>query len=75
MQEDADTRKFLHAAHAVEDGLKSLIIVFNDTDVLVLCLSSRDLVPYHLKIVGNLYQVSELITMIEQNWCQDDVLI
>ena len=37
--EEADTRIFLHARHAVEEGKKVLMIKENDTDVVVIAIS------------------------------------
>lgn len=38
-QEEADTRIFLHAMNAVEEGSKVLMVKANDTDVLVIAIS------------------------------------
>ena len=38
-QEEADTRIILHAAHAAEEGYSAVVILADDTDVLVLCLA------------------------------------
>ena len=47
-QEEADTRMPLHALHAVTAGYNSVLIVSEDTDVLVLCVafSSQISCPY-----------------------------
>lgn len=37
--EEADTRIFLHAWHAVREGYKSLMIDANDTDIVVIAIS------------------------------------
>lgn len=37
--EEADTRMFVHARHAVVEGIKSVMIKANDTDVLVIGIS------------------------------------
>ena len=37
-QEEADTRMLLHAAHAADEGYRSVIITAEDTDVLILCI-------------------------------------
>ena len=37
--EEADTRIFLHAQHAVKQGHKSLMIDANDTDILIIATS------------------------------------
>ena len=39
MHEEADTRLLLHANHAAESGYKSVILVVEDTDVMILCLA------------------------------------
>ena len=41
-QEEADTRIILHSAHAAEEGYKAVVVVADDTDVLVLCLAFSD---------------------------------
>ena len=38
-QKKAYTRLLLHAAHAASMGTKAIIIVFDDIDVMVLCLA------------------------------------
>ena len=50
--EEADTRLLLHALHASLAGHRSLIIVSDDTDVLVLCLS------FSAEIQSQIYQKS-----------------
>ena len=37
--EEADTRIFVHARDATQDGCKSLIIKANDTDVVIIAVS------------------------------------
>ncbi|KAJ8340119.1 hypothetical protein SKAU_G00347520 [Synaphobranchus kaupii] len=37
--EEADTRIFVHARHATEEGSKTIMIKANDTDILVIALS------------------------------------
>lgn len=49
-QEEADTRMILHAKHASDEGYKTIIVVSEDTDVFVLCMSFAN------HIQGNLYQ-------------------
>ncbi|KAK5859272.1 hypothetical protein PBY51_003352 [Eleginops maclovinus] len=49
-QEEADTRILLHALHAAESGYKAVVIVAEDTDVLVLCLG------FHKNICCPIYQ-------------------
>ena len=44
-QEEADTRLLLHSLHAAESGYKSVVIVADDTDVLVLSLSVSSSIP------------------------------
>lgn len=39
--EEADTRVIVHAAHASKAGYKSIIMVSEDTDVMVLCLANN----------------------------------
>ena len=41
-QEEADTRMLLHACHASRTGHKSVILVSDDTDVLVISLATSD---------------------------------
>ena len=48
-QEEADTRKLLHAKHASEES-GSIIIASEDTDVLIICLSVARNFPCHLYI-------------------------
>ena len=38
-QKEADTRIIVHAAHAAEEGCSAVVIIADDTDVLVLCLA------------------------------------
>ena len=38
-QEEADTRMLLHVKHAIEAGFKTVTIVADDTDVLIICLA------------------------------------
>ena len=38
--EEADTRIFLHVSHAVKEGIKTVMISANDTDVLVIAVST-----------------------------------
>ena len=44
-QEEADTRLLLHAAHAARSKFVAVIIVSEDTDVLVLCLAFKSFIP------------------------------
>ena len=44
-QEEADTRLLLHAAHAARSKFVVVIIVSEDTDVLVLCLDFKSFIP------------------------------
>jgi len=44
-QEEADTRLLLHALHAAESGINSIVISAEDTDVLVLCLAVSKTIP------------------------------
>lgn len=37
--EEADTRLLLHAHHAAESGYKSVLLIAEDTDVMILCLA------------------------------------
>lgn len=45
--EEADTRIFLHAQHAVKQGHKSLMIDANDTDILIIATS---VMPYLMQL-------------------------
>ncbi|KAG1673900.1 Kinesin-like protein KIF12 [Nymphon striatum] len=47
-QEEADTRIFLHCAHAASAGFETLKIVSDDTDVFVLCLAFCEEIPSRL---------------------------
>ena len=47
-QEEADTRLLLHAAHAGKSKFKSVVIVSEDTDVLILCLAFCRRIPCRL---------------------------
>ena len=38
--EEADLRLILHAFHAAQTGTKRIVVLSQDTDVLVLCLHS-----------------------------------
>ena len=43
-QEEADTRMLLHAFLAGKSGYKAVVIIAEDTDVLILCLGfSKDI--------------------------------
>ena len=44
-QEEADTRIILHAAHAAKEGYSAVVVVADDTDVLVLCLAFSADIP------------------------------
>lgn len=44
-QEEADTQIFLHAVHAPRSKFASVVIVSEDTDVLVLLLTFKSFVP------------------------------
>ena len=41
-QEEADTRLILHASHAADNNIQSVVMVVEDTDVFVLCLNFDD---------------------------------
>eukprot|EP00058_Branchiostoma_floridae_P021206 XP_002606696.1 hypothetical protein BRAFLDRAFT_72537 [Branchiostoma floridae] len=43
-QEEADTRIFVHARHAVQEGSKVLMVKASDTDILVIALSVLPLI-------------------------------
>ncbi len=36
--EEADARIMIHIKNAVQSGMKRIVVISNDTDVLVLCL-------------------------------------
>ena len=43
-QEEADTRVFLHALHAANEGARSVVITADDTDIMVISLGlNRDI--------------------------------
>ena len=44
-QEEGDTRLLLHASHAARSKFVAVIIVSEDTDVLVLCLVFKSFIP------------------------------
>ncbi|KAK3746969.1 hypothetical protein QZH41_002521 [Actinostola sp. cb2023] len=44
-QEEADTRIILHIAHAARSGYDTLIVASEDTDVFILCLTFKDMIP------------------------------
>ena len=44
-QEEADTRIFLHAAHAAREGYGAVVIASEDSDVTILGLSLQDKIP------------------------------
>ena len=48
-QEEADTRLLLHARYVLQEGSGDVVIVADDTDVLVLAL------VHHYDIKGQLY--------------------
>ena len=45
MRGEADTRTLLHALHAARSKFASVVIVFEDTDVLVLLLALKSFIP------------------------------
>ena len=47
-QVEADTRMILHAKHASDEGYETIIVVSEDTDLFVLCMSFAN------HILGNL---------------------
>ena len=49
-QEEADTCMLLHALHAAKGGYKSVVVIAEDTDVLIICLG------LHKHISASLYQ-------------------
>ena len=51
-QEEADTRMFLHAAHATEQGFSDIVIKSSDTDIEVLAMY------YQKKLASRLIVVS-----------------
>ena len=62
-QEEADARLLLHAAHAARSKFVAVIIVSEDTDILVLCLAFKSFIPFSMFIkcsshtrVKNLYE-------------------
>lgn len=75
-QEEADTRLFLHATHASENGYRSIVISSEDTDVMILCLG------YSMNISCPMYQkcgtanrtryidISKLGNSLGDNVCQ-----
>ena len=44
-QEEADTRMLLHSLHAARSRFASVVIVSEDTDVLVLLLAFKSFIP------------------------------
>lgn len=51
-QEEADTRRLLHACHGSRTGHKSVILVSDDTDVLVISLATSDTLTCDLFLTG-----------------------
>ncbi|KAG1659185.1 hypothetical protein GQR58_022660 [Nymphon striatum] len=47
-QEEADTRMLLHAAHASRSDYEAIVVVSDDTDVLVLCLAFKPQIPTNI---------------------------
>ena len=47
-QEEADTRLLLHALHAANSGSKAVIIIDQDTDVMILSLAFNKEIPSFL---------------------------
>jgi len=45
-QEEVDTRLLLHIYHARRDGCSTVVISSDDTDVFVLCLAFKSLIPW-----------------------------
>ena len=50
MHEEADTRIILHSAHASREGFQEVLLISEDTDVMILALD------FASKINANLYQ-------------------
>jgi len=45
---EADTRLILHAAHAARSGYETVIVISEDTDVFVLCLTFKGFIQTSL---------------------------
>ena len=75
-QEEADTRLLLHAAHAARSKFAVVIIVSEDTDVLVLCLAFKSFIPSSMFIkcssqTGVKYlDVSRIVERIGASTCK-----
>ncbi|KAG1659461.1 Choline transporter-like protein 1 [Nymphon striatum] len=49
-QEEADIRMLLHAAHASRSDYEAIVVVSDDTDVLVLCLAFKPSIPTNMYV-------------------------
>ncbi|KAG1703650.1 hypothetical protein GQR58_004122 [Nymphon striatum] len=49
-QEEADIRMLLHAAHASRSDYEAIVVVSDDTDVLVLCLAFKPPIPTNMYV-------------------------
>ncbi|KAG1692625.1 hypothetical protein GQR58_007262 [Nymphon striatum] len=49
-QKEADTRMLLHAAHASRSDYEAIVVVSDDTDVLVLCLAFKPPIPTNMYV-------------------------
>ena len=74
-QEEADTRLLLHAAHAARSKF-AVIIVSEDTDVLVLCLAFKSFIPSSMFIKFSsqtrvkYLDISRIVERIEASTCR-----
>ena len=75
-QEEADTRVLLHALHAARSRFASVVIVSEDTDVLVLLLAFRSFIPSSIFIKCGSHtrvkyiEVSRVVESVGANVCR-----
>ena len=75
-QEEADTKIFVHAKHASNDGHESIIVKSSDTDVEVLADTFRKqlLGEYTFSVVPQRHQDMLMSELLQQNWAMKFVM-
>lgn len=74
-QEEADTRILLHLSHAARSGYSTLIVVSEDTDVFLLCVSFKHLIPLSIffkcgtQTRVRYISITSIVQAIGQNLC------
>ena len=68
---ETDTRVFLHAAHAAAVGCRPVVIRPDDTDVFVVSLTFKGIIPCLSNAVNRLEQHTEMCQELFQCWGQN----